>query len=79
MARAVNKLTALAVSRAKEPGRYGDGAGLYLVIDPSGSRRWIMIFRQGGRQREMGLGSANVVTLAEACLDARPPWHVRLP
>jgi integrase len=66
MARAVNKLTALAVSRAKEPGRYGDGAGLYLVIDPGGSRRWIMIFRQGGRQREMGLGSANVVTLAEA-------------
>ena len=66
MARAVNKLTALGVQRAKDPGRYGDGAGLYLVIDPGGSRRWIMIFRHGGRQREMGLGSAAVVSLADA-------------
>ncbi|MGU3463569.1 tyrosine-type recombinase/integrase [Methylobacterium sp. C33D] len=66
MARAVNKLTALTVSRTKEPGRYGDGAGLYLVVDPGGSRRWIMIFRHGGRQREMGLGSASVVSLADA-------------
>lgn len=66
MARAVNKLTALTVSRTKEPGRYGDGAGLYLVVDPGGSRRWIMIFRHAGRQREMGLGSASVVSLADA-------------
>ncbi|XYD07071.1 integrase arm-type DNA-binding domain-containing protein [Methylobacterium sp. NMS12] len=66
MARAVNKLTALGVSRTKDPGRYGDGAGLYLVIDPGGARRWIMIFRHAGRQREMGLGSAAVVSLADA-------------
>ncbi len=66
MGREVNKLTALGISRAKEPGRYGDGAGLYLLIDPGGARRWILVFRQGGRQREMGLGSASVVTLADA-------------
>ena len=24
------------------PGRHGDGGGLYLVVDPSGARRWIM-------------------------------------
>ena len=23
-------------------GRHGDGAGLYLVVDPSGARRWIV-------------------------------------
>ncbi|SLN10997.1 hypothetical protein PEL8287_00210 [Roseovarius litorisediminis] len=23
------------------PGRHGDGSGLYLVVDPSGARRWI--------------------------------------
>lgn len=23
-------------------GRYGDGNGLYLVVDPSGARRWIV-------------------------------------
>lgn len=66
MARPVNKLTALNVAREKTPGRYGDGAGLYLLIDPNGSRRWQMIFRHGGKQREMGLGSAAVFSLAEA-------------
>lgn len=66
MARAVNKLTALAVSRTRDPGKYGDGAGLYLVVDPNGSRRWVMIFRHAGRQREMGLGSLSVVSLADA-------------
>ncbi len=66
MARAVNKLTALGVTRAKEPGRYGDGDGLYLIVDPNGSRRWLLIFRQYGKQREMGLGSASVVSLADA-------------
>ncbi len=24
------------------PGRHGDGNGLYLVVDPSGARRWIV-------------------------------------
>lgn len=23
-------------------GRHGDGCGLYLVVDPSGARRWIV-------------------------------------
>ena len=23
-------------------GRHGDGSGLYLVVDPSGARRWIV-------------------------------------
>ncbi|CAO4153076.1 tyrosine-type recombinase/integrase [Methylorubrum extorquens] len=66
MARAINKLTALGVSREKKPGRYGDGGGLYLVIDPGGSRRWIMKFRQNNREREMGLGSTSIVSLAKA-------------
>lgn len=66
MARAVNKLTVLGVSKEKTPSRYGDGAGLYLIVDPGGSRRWEMIFRHDGRQREMGLGSAVVHSLADA-------------
>lgn len=66
MARAVKKLTALTIKSLTGPGKFGDGDGLYLVIDPGGSRRWIMIFRHGGRQREMGLGSATVVSLADA-------------
>ena len=36
-----NKLTALAVKKLTAPGRHADGNGLYLVIDPSGARRWM--------------------------------------
>ena len=56
------------------PGRHGDGSGLYLVVDPSGARRWIVrVTVKGQRNREgkplrtdFGLGGADVVTLNEA-------------
>ena len=35
------KLTALKVKAFREPGRYGDGGGLYLVIRPTGSKSWV--------------------------------------
>lgn len=43
-----------------------DGAGLYLVVDANGGRRWTFIFQWHGRRREMGLGSFQDVGLAEA-------------
>jgi integrase len=56
------------------PGRHGDGHGLYLVVDPSGARRWIVRVvvkghrnRKGGPLRtDFGLGGADVVALDEA-------------
>ena len=47
-------------------GRHGDGNGLYLVVDPSGARRWIVRVtvkgqknRKGARLRtDFGLGGA---------------------
>lgn len=51
------------------PGRWSDGGNLYLCVAPSGARRWAFIYRApGGRQREMGLGSAGQfgVSLADA-------------
>ena len=65
MARAINKLTARTVQTAG-PGRFGEGDGLYLVVDPSGARRWMFPYRCGGKQREMGLCGAHIVTLADA-------------
>ena len=55
-------------------GRHGDGNGLYLVVDPSGARRWIVRVtvkgqknRQGKPLRtDFGLGGADIVTLNEA-------------
>lgn len=66
MARTVEKLSAAAVSRLKEPGYYGDGAGLYLQISKSGTKSWIFRFTLATKQREMGLGALHTVTLAEA-------------
>ena len=54
------------VSKTTAPGYYCDGAGLYLQVSPSGSKSWIFRFRFDGRQKEMGLGSLNALTLAQA-------------
>jgi integrase len=54
------------MSKLKEPGYYGDGAGLYLQISKSGSKSWIFKYTRNGRAREMGLGSLHTITMAEA-------------
>ena len=59
-------LSATAVRNLKEPGKYYDLHGLFLRIEPTGSRRWVQRVSVAGRQREIGLGSADLVTLAEA-------------
>ncbi|WP_290983273.1 site-specific integrase [Ferrovibrio sp.] len=61
-------MNALDVSRARTPGRYLDGRGLYLQVSSEGARSWIFRYRHGGRKtpRDMGLGSLDVVSLASA-------------
>jgi integrase len=66
VARQINKLNPKSIAAPKEPGRYGDGQGLYLNVAVGGSRSWIFLYRSGGRLREMGLGSVASVSLAEA-------------
>jgi integrase len=50
----------------KEPGRYADGNGLYLVVEPSGAKRWVLRTVVQGRRRDIGLGGLTLVSLAEA-------------
>ncbi len=66
MAREINKLSARAVTTLSKPGRHSDGGGLYLVVDASGARRWLFLFRWEGKLKEMGLGGTSSVSLAEA-------------
>lgn len=61
-----NSLTAVAVRQLAKPGRYADGHGLYLVVDPSGARRWLLRIIVQGRRRDIGLGSARLVPLVTA-------------
>jgi integrase len=58
-------LTARKVETAK-PGKYSDGGNLYLIVAPNGSRKWVLRFTWRGRAKEMGLGSATAVSLADA-------------
>ena len=52
--------------RSAPPGRHADGNGLYLFVQPTGTRSWIQRLVIRGRRREIGLGSLALVSLAEA-------------
>lgn len=54
------------VKRTTAPGRYPDGGGLWLQVYGPTSKSWIFRYRLGGRERELGLGSAFDVSLVEA-------------
>jgi Arm DNA-binding domain len=60
------KLTALAVTRAKKRGTYGDGGGLYLQVARGGTKSWILRYKRAGKTRHLGLGPLVVVSLREA-------------
>ena len=60
------KALSAAFIRSAPPGRHADGNGLYLFVQPSGTRSWIQRLLVRGRRRELGLGSVALVPLAEA-------------
>lgn len=66
MARPTNRLSARAAQTLTAAGYHPDGGGLYLLIGPSGARSWVLRYQLRGRRREMGLGSAGVISLQEA-------------
>jgi integrase len=59
-------LTAVKVKQTTAPGKYYDENGLYLRIKGTGAKTWAQKIVIDGKQRELGLGSASLVTLAEA-------------
>ncbi len=66
--RKVNALTAAKLSGDLAPGKYHDGGGigLYLRVEPNGSRFWVQRITVNGKRREIGLGSPPLVSLATA-------------
>jgi integrase len=67
---AIEKLSASAIRDAK-PGRHGDGGGLWLEVDRSGAKRWVLRYMLRGNAREMGLGNLATVSAAKAREAAR--------
>ena len=68
MGRQLNRLTARSIATNQTPGLHCDGGGLYLQVSSSGSKAWIFRYRSplSRKLRDMGLGSLNIVGLAEA-------------
>ena len=55
----------------KRQGTHRVGEGLYLQVGEGSARSWICRFQMGGRRRDMGLGSLDLVSLADANDGAR--------
>ena len=61
-----DKALSAAFVRCAPPGRHADGHGLYLFVQPTGTRSWVQRLVIRGRRRELGLGAAALVPLAKA-------------
>lgn len=61
-----NRLTPASVRAAKKAGRYADGECLFLNVSDTGAKSWVARVTRKGKQRDIGLGSVSMVTLAEA-------------
>ena len=63
----MGKLSAIAVKAAlSSPGTYQDGDGLFLKVKKTGAASWALRLQRDGKRQDIGLGSAKLVTLAEA-------------
>ena len=81
MARTIGKLTAVGVEKAKKPGLYADGGGLYLRVTKEGAKNWIFRFMLNRKARSMGLGPVSLHGLQEArgmAYDARKLRYQRI-
>ena len=59
-------LSAAFVRTIGEPGRHFDGNGLFLLVEPTGAKRWKQRLTIRGRRVELGIGSYPNVSLAHA-------------
>ena len=69
MARFVDSLTDRRVRQAKvadKPLKLADGGGMYLLLQPDGSRYWRLDYRFGGKRKTLALGVYPQIPLSEA-------------
>ena len=74
MARMVNRLTAVTVTKLNTPALYFDGDGLLLKVVQGRDaliKFWVFRYRFDGKRRDMGLGSLRTFSLVEARERAR--------
>ena len=62
----MGSLTVSKVDELSQPGRYGDGGGLYLSISKGLTKSWVLRLRIDGRRTDKGLGGFPAVKLSAA-------------
>lgn len=60
------KLTDAKLRNTTKPGKYFDGAGLFLLVTDKGRRYWRMKYRHLGKEKLLALGVYPMVSLKEA-------------
>lgn len=67
------RLTKKDIERANKRRKYSDGRGLFLSVSANGRKTWAFCYRfpdpsspRGYREREMGLGSLDFLSLDDA-------------
>ncbi|MEI7163668.1 tyrosine-type recombinase/integrase [Pectobacterium versatile] len=58
--------TVQAFIKAGEPGKFGDGRGLYLKVPPKGEPYWMLRYTAQMKRREITLGKVSHLSLSEA-------------
>ena len=58
-------LTAAFVRQVCEPGKYFDGNGLFLRVEANGTKYWVQRITIRGKRCEIGLGTPDLVSLAD--------------
>ena len=73
MPKIAKELSALEISRLREPDKYAVGGvtGLYLYVTDTGARSWVLRTTIAKKRRHMGLGAYPSVSLAQAREAAR--------
>jgi integrase len=65
----MSKLTEMAIKKAKPEAKaykMADGGGMYLLVQPTGSKWWRLKYRIGGKEKMLSIGVYPDVTLSEA-------------
>ncbi len=66
VANQINRLSSLKANNLVQHGYHHDGGGLYLQVSNNKNRSWIFRYTKLGKSRELGLGSLQYISLAEA-------------
>src|SRR5688572_10051997 len=62
----MRSLTVKELAAITNPGTHRVSKNLYLQVGPTGTKAWLFRYMKNGRSHGMGLGSLELVTLAEA-------------